>query len=85
MVPSQHPEQLPAPQVAFFDAAQTPPMQARPEQQLKFSSQRDPARLQPPSHLPRTQEPEQQSAAREQVVQFGLQRQNPPAQYLVQH
>lgn len=84
MVPLQQPVQFCRVHEAVRDFVQTPVMQSIPSQQLNCSSQRPPASLQPPSQWPSTQLPEQQCSLLEQVIQFGLQRQDPSAQYFVQ-
>jgi hypothetical protein len=51
---------------------------------LKFSTQAPPAGFAPPSHRPPRQRPEQQWSFLLHAIQFGLQRQEPDAQYFVQ-
>jgi hypothetical protein len=67
-VPSQHPAQLDLLHFALLLDAHRLSTQANPLQQLKFSSQRVPSGLHPPSHRPLTQRPEQQWASLPQLM-----------------
>ena len=58
--PAQQPGQFCFVHLVLLEAVQRPEMQARPSSQLKFSTQVEPAGLEPPSQRPLMQRPAQQ-------------------------